>query len=279
MLIRTAVLPAALVVLALYAGARGHAQDAGVADRVARAGRYVEEYERQLSAVVSEERQTQRVVKRDGTTGKSRELVSDVLLVRMGDSTQAFRDVIAVDGKPVRDRQERLRKLFLGTPRGRDTQAHAIAKESARYNIGFSRGGELLMLPLFILHDKIATGFRFARTADGLTFEEFRSPTLMGFVNRGVRRDMFLRGALTVEGDTGRVTDARLVAENPQFVVTLDVRYAEDAASGLLVPVESREDYRTPVEKDRLEVSSTYSNFRRFQVTVDEQVAAPSPGR
>jgi hypothetical protein len=272
-------LSAVFAVLTLFAGDRGHAQDPGVADLVTRASRYVEEYERELSAVVSEERQTQRVVKRDGTTSKMRELLSDLLIVRTGDYTQTFRDVIAVDGKAVGDRQERLRKLFLGTPRGRMKQAQAIARESLRYNIGFNRGVDTLMLPLAILHAKRATGFRFARTADGLTFDEFRSPSLMKSNIRGVVSDMFLHGGLTIEGNTGRLSGARLVAENPQFVVTLDVRYAEDAASGLLVPVESREDYRTPVEKDRLEVSSTYSNFRRFQVTVDEHVEAPSPDR
>ena len=138
----------------------------------------------------------------------------------------------------------------------------------------------MLMLPLVILHAKTATGFRFGRTADGLTFDELCTPTLAGSVFGGVRRDMFLRGALTIAGDTGRLSGARLIAENPQFVLTLDVRYAEDAASGLLVPVESREDYRIPVEEyDPLEVSSTNSKFRRFQVTVDEQVELPSPNR
>jgi hypothetical protein len=257
---RTA-LPAALALLTLDAGSRGHAQAAGVQDLVCRASQYVEAYERQLSAVICEERQTQRVVKRDGTTGKKRELVSNLLMVKTGDLTQTFRDVIAVDAKPVRDRQERLRKLFLGTPRGRLKQARAIANESARCNIRFDRGMDTLMLPLVILHAKRATGFRFARTADGLSFEEFRSPALLKSRIRGEVRDMFLRGGLTIESDTGRLSGARLVAENPQFVVTVDVRYAEDAVSGLLVPVELREDYRTPVEKDRLEVSATYSNF------------------
>jgi hypothetical protein len=275
---RTAVL-AALAVLTLYAGARGHAQDAGVPDLVSRAIRYVEEYERQLSAVVCEERQTQRVVKSDGTTGKVRELVSDLLMIRTDDSTQTFRDVLVVDAKPVRNRQERLRKLFLGTPRGREKQAQAIAKESARYNIGFNRGMDTLMLPLAILHAKPATGFRFARTPDGLTFDEFQSPSAVGYVRRGTRLDMPLHGGLSIESTTGRLSGARLVAENPQFVITMDVRYAEDAASGLLVPVESREDYRTPDVKDRLEVSSTYSNFRRFQVTVDEHVEVPTADR
>lgn len=263
----------------MYAGARGHAQDAGVPDLVSRASRYVEEYERKLSAVVCEERQTQRVIKRDGTTGKMRELVSDLLLVRAGDFTQTFRDVIAVDGKPIRNRHERLQKLFLGPPRGRDKQVQAIAKESARYNIGFDRGMDTLLLPLAILDAERSTGFRFARTADGVTFDEFRSPALVRSRIRGVVSDMFLRGALTIEGDTGRLSGARLVAENPQFTIIVDVRYAEDAALGLLVPVDLREDFRTPVEKDRLEVSSTYSNFRRFQVTVDEHVEIPSSDR
>jgi hypothetical protein len=273
------VVHAALAMLTLCAGARGHAQDAGVQDLVSRASRYVKEYEGQLSAVVCEERQTQRVVKSDGTTGKTRELVSDLLLVRTGDSTQTFRDVIAVDAKSVRNRQERLRKLFLGTPRGRLQQAQAIAKESARYNIGFSRGMDTLMLPLGILHTDTTPGFRFERTQDGLTFDELQSPTMVGYVRRGKRLDMPLHGGLTIESSTGRLSGARLVAENPQFVIVMDVRYAEDAATGLLVPVESREDYRTPDSKDRLEVSSTYSNFRRFQVTVNEQVNVPSPDR
>lgn len=280
---RTA-LAAAFAALTLCAGARGHAQDAGVADLVSRAIRYVEEYERQLSAVVCEERQTQRIVKSDGKTGRIRELVSDLLVVRTAGgggafNTQTFRDVISVDGRAVRDRQERLRKLFLGEPRGQLKQAQAIAAESLRYNIGFNRNIDTLMLPLAILHADIATGFRFARTADGVTFDEFRSPSLGGSVVKGKRLDMFLHGGLTIDASTGRLSGARLIAENPTFTVTVNVRYEEDAASGLLVPVESREDYRTPNSKDRLEVSSTYSNFRRFQVTVDEHVEAPSPDR
>lgn len=292
--IRTA-LPAVLAVLTLYSGARGHAQDAGVPDLVSRANRYVEEYERQLSAVVCEERQTQRLVKSDGLTRQSRELVSDLLVLRTAHRTayriytQTFRDVIAVDGKPVHNRQERLRTLFLGKPREPLKQAHAISAESARHNMGFSRDADIL-LPLAILSADNATGFHFASTADGLTFEEFRSPSLewsrtnrplipgLVFVN-GPRRDLFLRGALTIDGNTGRLSSAQLTADNGDFAVSVDIRYAEDAASGLLMPVESREEYRSPKSKDRTEVSSTYSNFRRFQVTVDDRVSAPPSDR
>ena len=200
------VLTAVLAALTLCAGARSHAQDAGVPELVSRASAYVEEYVRQLSAVVCEERQTQRVVKSDGTTRQKRELVSDLLMVKTSDRgnyglhTQMFRDVIAVDAKPIRNRQERLQKLFLGGPDGRLKQAQTISAESARHNIGFSRDVDILMLPLAILRTENATGFRFARTADGLTFDEFRSPSLeWSRLDNGPRRDMFLHGPLTID--------------------------------------------------------------------------------
>jgi hypothetical protein len=47
----------------------------------------------------------------------------------------------------------------------------------------------------------------------------------------------------------------------------------------MLLPVESHEVYRAAKSKDRTEVSSTYANFRRFQVTVEEQIEVPSRDR
>jgi hypothetical protein len=70
---------------------------------------------------------------------------------------------------------------------------------------------------------------------------------------------------------------ATLVANNPVFEITVDVRYLEDATLALLVPIEMRERYQRAAKPkdDRLEVSSTYGAFRRFQVTVDEQIDVP----
>ena len=45
----------------------------------------------------------------------------------------------------------------------------------------------------------------------------------------------------------------------------------------LLVPVEMKEQYRQPARprEDRFEVASSYSNFRRFQVTTTEDIKVP----
>src|SRR5262245_46476468 len=251
-----------------------HAEDDRVATLVERAGRYVQEYERQFSALVCEEQQTQRVLRADGRERKRRALVSDVLLVKVGEKTLTFRDVISVDGKTVRDRQERLRKLFLdgGNSRNAVRQAGAIADESTRYNIGFSRSIEALMLPLEILQPRSASGFQFAVADQGLTFKEFRSPSLVRYRHGGSVQDMFLTGRFTLDVESGRVRDASLIATNSAFETTFDIRFVEDAAVGLLVPAEMSEHYRHAEKPgdDRLEVRSSYSNYRRFQVKVDE---------
>jgi len=267
-----------VTILLATAGAFG-GQDDPVATLVDRAGRYVQEYEKQFSAVVCEEHQTQRVLRADGRARKRRDLRSDVLLVKTGEKTVMFRDVIAVDGKAVRDRQERLRKLFLdaGASRTAMRQARAIGDESARYNIGFSRGLDALMVPLEILQPRTAPGFRFSTADQGLAFQEFQSPSLIRYRSGQGARDMFLNGRFTLDADTGRVRAANLKASNPVFELTLDVRYVEDPKVELLVPADMQEQYRhaEKPEEDWLEVSSTYANYRRFQVTVNERIEEP----
>lgn len=254
-------------------------QDDPVAALVDRASQYVQKYETQFSALVCEEHQTQRILRADGRERKRRDLVSDVLLVKAGDGTSFFRDVISVDGKAVRDRQERLRKLFLDADASRTAMRHAraIADESARYNIGFSRGLDALMVPLEILQPRTAPGFRFTGADQGLAFQEFQSPSMIRYRNGQRAQDMFLGGTFTLDANSGRVHAASLKAANPVFEVTLDVRYIEDPKVELLVPADMHEQYRHAAnpKDDWLEVSSTYANYRRFQVTVNERIDEP----
>lgn len=214
---------------------RGQDPDA-VAALVARAGRYVQEYRRQFSAVVCEERQTQVIIRSDGRTRKRRELVSDFLLVKVGSGTMSFRDVIAVDGKPVRDRQDRLRKLFLDAPKTALKQASAVAAENTRYNIGFSRSIPALMLPLAILDPRLASRFRFALTNAGLAFDEFGSPSMIRARKGSETRDMFLQSRFVIDTDSGRLRAASLTANSTVFESTFDVRYVENPTLELLVP-------------------------------------------
>src|SRR5947208_1164860 len=103
-----------LALLSLAASAAPPGQEPAVEAVLRRAGAYVTEFQRQLSGVVAEESYVQDV--RDSRTAAGhRVLKSDLLLVKPqgADRWIQFRDVFDVDGKPVRDRDERLVKLFL----------------------------------------------------------------------------------------------------------------------------------------------------------------------
>ena len=93
---------------------------------------------------------------------RHRDLRSDFLLVKSPE-TQAlvpFRDVIDVDGIPVRDREERLAKLFLdATAPTRWRRRERIGEEGARYNLGNMRstlGNPVLALG--VLQQSISRG-------------------------------------------------------------------------------------------------------------------------
>ena len=84
-------------------------------------------------------------------------LKSDFLLVRPPGAERfvEFRDVFEVDGRPVRDRQDRLTRLFLDTSANTD-RIRAIIEDSARYNIGnIPRNVNTPMLPLVFLQEVI----------------------------------------------------------------------------------------------------------------------------
>ena len=260
---------------------RAQTPDPSMITVVERAGRYVQEFEKEFSALVCEERQVQKIVRPNGTTRQDRELRSDLLLVKTGGEwTQAFRDVIEVDGKPVRNRQDRLRKLFLEAPKTAVEQAKAIASESGRYNIGVSRTvATSPILPLRFLDPRLASRFRFAFSGTSLTFQEIHSPSLIGHKSGGARHDMPSHGSFVVDVESGRVLAAELTAAGvpPAYSTTFVVQYKDDPTLKLLVPIEMQERYWQPHKPgdDHLEVSSSYSNFRRFQVTVDEQIKVP----
>lgn len=265
------------VVLVAASGTRFRAQAPDAI--VDRASRYVEAYEAAFSALVCEERQIQKLVRADGHVEKTRELRSDLLLVKIGTAGMpVFRDVLEVDGKPIKNRADRLRKLFLENPKTAMEQAQAIAKESQRYNIGLSRTGNSPILPIRILMPRVASGFRFEVSGSQLTFQEFRSPSFFRRRTASAVLDMMSHGSFEIDA-TGRVLAAELTAGGPPdtYWTTQAVRYREDPQLKLLVPIEMTERYWKPGRPavGRLEVASSYSNIRRFQVSTDEQIKVP----
>jgi len=275
------VLIVTLLVTTFGVQAMPQAPDTSLTAVLERVSQYAETYERTFAAMAMEEQQTQTLQRADGRPKKSRILRSDFLLVKTGPEwAQVFRDVIEVDGKPVRNRDERLRKLFLEKPRTALEQARAIGEESRRHNIGPTRQGNSPLLPMIFVHPRYVQRSRFSLAGNILTFEEVQQPTILG-ASRGSRprADLPAKGALTIDPATGRILSGEFTAIGPPEItsMSLSVQYIEDPAVKLMVPARARERYGIPhpPADDELVVDSTYTNFRRFEVSVGEQIKVP----
>ena len=256
-----------------------------------KAADYVATYEKTFVGVVAEESYRQQVRgARLGTDlrgfpieapAQRRDLKSDVLLVRApaGDRWMQFRDVFEVDGKPVRDRDERLTKLFLQPSADRTRQEEDIATASARYNIGaVNRTVNLpvLALEVLALQNRAWFTFQLARksgaTVDLAYQEEERGHTL---IHTNDDQPMRAHGRFTIESATGRVLASTLATDADRLHAQIDVTYGAEAALDLLVPREMRERY-TLADGSTVDGKATYARFRRYQVKVEEKLT-PKP--
>jgi len=256
-----------------------------------RVSQYVWDYGRELSSVVSEETYTQEVHGGSGTTvilngtpaggaAKSRQLVSDFLLVKIPglDGWLPFRDVFEVDGQRVRDRQDRLVKLFLqSAPDVALESANEIWRESARYNIGpIRRDLNVPTLPLWFLEPESRHRFSFRRAGEQtlagqrvsvLEFTETAHPT---FIKTSGGEDVPASGKLWVEPANGRILRTVLKAS----VATITVTYApREELPGLWLPVMMEEKYAAG--NLAIKGTATYARFRQFQVSTTEQIVLP----
>src|SRR4051794_32083916 len=109
------VLVAAMAVALTAAAAQHKAPEIGndsLHDLLQRAGGYIAAAEREVPAIVADEDYMQRFVVEPST--EVRHLRSDVLTIRdEAEGWIGFRDVYEVDGRPVRDRTDRLTRLFI----------------------------------------------------------------------------------------------------------------------------------------------------------------------
>ena len=144
-------LPAGVLAVTL-AAAVAHARIAAADktdDIVGRATAYVVEFLHQFTNVVAEEQYVQDATRRAIAPAKGRTqvlpglslhrtLASDFLLVQLPGLSgwHTFRDVFEVDGRPVRDREERLSQLFLQPAADAVEQARTLEREGIRYNLG-----------------------------------------------------------------------------------------------------------------------------------------------
>ena len=272
------------------------AQEPALDDVLARAAAYVVDFQRQLSGIVAEEQYVQdvRYPLSNGTRynpllARHRELKSDLLMVRPigADRWMQFRDVFEVDGKSVRDRNERLMQLFVAPSASSASQAERIVQESSRYNIGnLQRTVNVPVLALVVLDPEYQRRFAFKRSdhhdallgrraaprADvwAIEYQEIAKHTMIRTTNE---RDLSAHGRFWIEATTGRVISSELIAEDPTIRGTIAVDYEVESTIGLLVPAVMRERYDIRRDGSRVDGEAFYSHFRQFQVKVDEKLA------
>jgi hypothetical protein len=275
---------------------------------LARAGDYARRFETSMATVVLEERYVQLVkvwgeppdtpdnarlvwfddlskVRSDVVVKQRRQTRSEMLLVQLPDRTwTAFRDTFEVNGRKRRDRDDRLRDLFLEQTENSRRQLRRINQASADWNLGgFYREINLPTTGLLFIHPKHQQRISYragpSRDAGGgrcriVRFEERSKPTLVRSV-RGY--DVPLTGYVCVDA-AGNVSSTRIdLPERYTVRGAVEVTYAAHDRVDVLVPGWMWEWYVLPAPmRDGtpiyVEAMAIYSNLRVFSVTTSETV-------
>ena len=254
----------------------------------------VRRLERELAAIVAEEHFTQRAGRRTPSDAR-REMRSDLLLVRVPgqDGWLPFRDVYEVDGRAVRDRSERLQKLFLEAPETALTAAARISNESSRYNLGpVTRTINTPTFGLMLLRPAYARRLEFKKRGEELvagqrvwrvTFVERVRPTVVRTLRN---EDVPIEGSLWIEPSSGRVVKTlvkTIGTPDPGSLTPIirgltlmrvEVTFAPSESLRFWVPDTLTEWARA---SDGTEISGTasYARFRRFTVNTTETFDGP----
>jgi hypothetical protein len=301
--VRRVWLALAASVLVSAASASAQAPPSASDPLIAKASAYVADYEKAFSILVSEEHYLQTIQRPlnaganlsrnnpgGGMTGgnvvRQQVLRSDYLLVQLGPGAGwiPFRDVFELNATAVRDREDRLARLFLQNQADRFELADRIMAESTRYNVGnVTRTINIPTLGMMLLHPRVRDRFAFTESADEVVagrsarryrYRETARPTLIK-TTRG--RDLQLEGTLWIDKASGAVLRTTLVAADPAVRATVDTTFRHDRDLDMWVPDRMEEYYKATNALDEIFATATYSNIRRFSVRTDEKLGKP-PG-
>jgi hypothetical protein len=250
-------------------------------------GRYLIEYEGQLSTVIAVEHYDQeeiRVLRQQRVPierASGRKLVSDIAFVRLpgGASWFGVRDVRTVNTKPVTVGGGRLAEIMSRLARtGAIEEAAKIVAASAEYNLGALRTINMPTTPLEILHPDHHVQFAFKLGGkdkiDGVSttkivFEEFDVPTI---INSTDGEPLFIRGTAWVEPGSGRLWRAEMLLRRETgvrgrdlIVNRLRVDFTLHPELNMMVPKQMTEAFF--VAGGRGEGRAKYSGYRRFTTT------------
>jgi hypothetical protein len=273
---------------ALTATAVAQTPEPSLTDLLARAADYELLFEQKFSNMVAEEKYVQQAPERWSgfSVGNSlqtspmlhRQLRSDFLLVKLAgrESWLPFRDVFEVDGVKVRDREDRLSKLFLQPSATALDQAERVVADSARYNIGpVQRNINMPVLALLTLQRNNQRRFRFTLVKEDpkvgsgiwqIAYREESRPTLIHGVDGA---DLFAYGHVWIDAATGSVLKTELLVDDVGLRASITTTFRIDATLGVAIPAQMDEVYWRLTGSARILGTATYSNFRRFDVKTE----------
>jgi hypothetical protein len=280
-------------------GWAGGPEGPALPDLLARAGEYAKRYEREFQDISADETYSQKLFEhRNMRLKQAREIRSDILFVRLGGDLRwmTFRDTSDVDGKPVRNREERLEKLFgKGASDPALDKAQQFLEESAKHNLGdIQRNFNLPTLVLVFLDPSNQERFKFKKkgkaAVEGVTgweveFEEKKSPA---FIRAG-DTDLFTKGKVWLDETDGRLLRSEMKVKDATgaYQVEIRVEFGPWREGAVWVPRQMKEMCTyTPQSADRMpgmrekgmstinatdpgqyvETLATYSNYQAFRV-------------
>jgi len=277
----------------LWAAGAGLAAQDTDADRISvelllgRAGWYVLDFLDKFSNVVSEETylqdssvpmQSSAVLGRAGTVARNRVLKADFLLVSVNSAREwvPFRDVFEVDGQTIRDREQRLARLFLKPSPDSLEQALNIADESARFNLGnMKRTVNNPVLGIIVAEGESQRRFRYSlgkldpKVGPGVWIVEYKEVEKPAFIRGRSDLDLFAHGRIWIEAETGRIMKTEVLLDQPSLRARITTSFRFDDRFGIAVPYEMQEEYKFD-SGVRVTAIATYARFRRFDVSTDE---------
>ena len=291
-------LPRIVVAFALLAGVTatvdaqvGNTPGSGFTTIIGSAMRYVMAYEQKFAWLVAEETYVQELQRpsnpgdnlsqrnpgggmRAGGAIERRIIRSDFLLVQLGGDGEGwmpFRDAFEVKGAKLRDRDDRLLKLFQGNDKERFEKAAKFSDDTSKLNLGnVARTINIPTLAMMFLHPRVNERFEFTdegeETIDGrvvrrAAYREVARPTLIK-TTRG--RDLALTGHIWIDPFTGTVVKTDLNAADPAVRCAITVTFKRDEPLDFWVPLQMDEYYKAALALDEIVATATYSKVRRF---------------
>lgn len=218
-----------------------------------------------------------------------RQLLSDVVFLHLsGTDWMDFRDVAEVNGRPVRNRTQRVLDLFLSGAPDAMARARRIAEESARHNLpGLYRTLNLPNIALYFLRRSEQSRYGFERKRDErvgdrqarvLEYRERRRPTI---VQTSEGKDIPVYGRVWLDVETGQALRTELRLDRAWGKSSIRVDYQPTSGLDVLVPAQLWEvhddrprdgEQFQNVPRYFMQGLATYSGHKRFTVTTQESI-------